>query len=537
MKNTAAMSTGMRGLVASVALAATLAITGAAAAPHAAEAKTTKPATVAITSVKAYSTSATVKVKKVKGAFGYQVAAYKDGKGKAVTSSGWSTKVTCGNLLDGERYTVKARAFKMSQSGKRVYGSWSKAKSLKTSQITYTISYNPAGGAMPAGEVPTTFTRVTPTFSLPTPTYANRDFLGWYTVEYKYSGPYQVAIPRNITEVEKGTTRSLELSAVWSLPKQPGTDPGTGGGSESGGVGGGDNPSGGNTGGSTGGSDNPGGDASGDGNTGSGDNGNSSGGNEGAGSEAGGSTGSSCWLTMDMIENSEKLLVLDEATRSAAIEGMASKLYKPDVLSGRAGVRVGSVSADERAATVGFSKGLKGWPVTGFEMTISGGNATISPCSHASISTARAYRDFEMESADRYNAMIDGYIFTTSGFSYNPATCSWVKYDKNDIIYGDNCNEWLYDYIFGSYGTAWFTGVPVLEERCDLCGADTNPDYGCNNELGNYVAGGERPYYYVGAPGSMVASHGAYTFTESSWIDPVAAAADRNSSAIRESGI
>ena len=510
MRNTAAMSTGMRGLAASVALAATLALAGAAAAPHAAEAKTTKPATPAITSVKAYSTSATVKVKKVKGALGYQVAAYKDGKGKAVKSSGWGTNVKCSNLLDGERYTVKARAFKMSQSGTRVYGSWSKAKSLKTSRITYTISYNPTGGTMPAATVPSTFTRVTPTFSLPTPTYATRDFLGWHTVEYRQSGPYQVAVPLNITKVEKGTTRDLELSAVWSLSKKPGTGTETGEDSESGNAGGG--TTGGETGGATGGT------------------------TGGSGSEAGGDTESSCWLTMDMIEYSEKLLALDAATRNTAIEAMASRLYKPDATSGKTGVRVGSVSVSCDTASVGFSTGLKGWPTTGYEMTIANGKASISACKHASTSTVRAYRDFLMESADRYNAMMDGYIFTTGGFSYNPATCSWVKYDKNDIIHGDNYNKWLHDYIFGSYGTAWFTGVPVLEDRCDTCGADTDPDYGCNNEVGNYVAGGDKPYYYVGAPGSMVKSNGAYSFTESSWIDPAAAAADRNGCPIRETG-
>ena len=70
--------------------------------------------------------------KSVSGASGYQVVYAKNKsftKGKAYKfASGKS--VTLKDLKKGQKYYVKVRAYKTDSAGKKVYGSWSSAKSF-----------------------------------------------------------------------------------------------------------------------------------------------------------------------------------------------------------------------------------------------------------------------------------------------------------------------------------------------------------------------------------------------------------------------
>ena len=95
--------------------------------------KKTTVAKGAIASAKAYSgKKAKVVAKSVSGASGYQVVYAKNKsftKGKAYKfASGKS--VTLKDLKKGQKYYVKVRAYKTDSAGKKVYGSWSSAKSF-----------------------------------------------------------------------------------------------------------------------------------------------------------------------------------------------------------------------------------------------------------------------------------------------------------------------------------------------------------------------------------------------------------------------
>lgn len=94
----------------------------------------TSPKKVTVSSLKKKSsTKATLKWKKVSGASGYQIY-MKTGSGKykcvKTIKKGKTTSYTKSGLKKGKKYTFKVRAYKK-VSGKTVYGSYSKTKSIK----------------------------------------------------------------------------------------------------------------------------------------------------------------------------------------------------------------------------------------------------------------------------------------------------------------------------------------------------------------------------------------------------------------------
>lgn len=82
----------------------------------------TKPAKAKISSVKAGKKKITVKIKKVKGADGYQI---KVGSKKKATTK---TKYVFKGLKSKKKYTVKVRAY---VGNKSLYGAWSNGKKVK----------------------------------------------------------------------------------------------------------------------------------------------------------------------------------------------------------------------------------------------------------------------------------------------------------------------------------------------------------------------------------------------------------------------
>lgn len=97
--------------------------------------KLTKPKKAKIKKVKGYKKALEVSYSKVSGASGYQIQVATDKKfkknKKTVTAKKSKTKVKISKLKKKKKYYVRIRAYK-SASGKKVYGAWSKVKTVKT---------------------------------------------------------------------------------------------------------------------------------------------------------------------------------------------------------------------------------------------------------------------------------------------------------------------------------------------------------------------------------------------------------------------
>lgn len=97
--------------------------------------KISKPKKAKIKKVKGYKKALEVSYAKVSGASGYQIQVatekkFKKNK-KTVTAKKSKTKVKISKLKKKKKYYVRVRAYK-SASGKKVYGAWSKVKTVKT---------------------------------------------------------------------------------------------------------------------------------------------------------------------------------------------------------------------------------------------------------------------------------------------------------------------------------------------------------------------------------------------------------------------
>lgn len=97
--------------------------------------KITKPKKAKIKKVKGYKKALEVRYAKVSGASRYQIQVATDKKfkknKKTVTAKKSKTKVKISKLKKKKKYYVRVRAYK-SASGKKVYGAWSKIKTVKT---------------------------------------------------------------------------------------------------------------------------------------------------------------------------------------------------------------------------------------------------------------------------------------------------------------------------------------------------------------------------------------------------------------------
>ena len=97
--------------------------------------KITKPKKAKIKKVKGYKKALEVSYAKVSGASGYQLQVATEKKfkkiKKTVTAKKSKTKVKISKLKKKKKYYVRVRAYK-SASGKKVYGAWSKVKTVKT---------------------------------------------------------------------------------------------------------------------------------------------------------------------------------------------------------------------------------------------------------------------------------------------------------------------------------------------------------------------------------------------------------------------
>lgn len=97
--------------------------------------KITKPKKAKIKKVKGYKKALEVSYAKVSGASRYQIQVATDKKfkknKKTVTAKKSKTKVKISKLKKKKKYYVRVRAYK-SVSGKKVYGAWSKVKTVKT---------------------------------------------------------------------------------------------------------------------------------------------------------------------------------------------------------------------------------------------------------------------------------------------------------------------------------------------------------------------------------------------------------------------
>jgi hypothetical protein len=97
--------------------------------------KITKPKKAKIKKVKGYKKALEVSYAKVSGASRYQIQVATDKKfkknKKTVTAKKSKTKVKISKLKKKKKYYVRVRAYK-NVSGKKVYGAWSKVKTVKT---------------------------------------------------------------------------------------------------------------------------------------------------------------------------------------------------------------------------------------------------------------------------------------------------------------------------------------------------------------------------------------------------------------------
>ena len=99
------------------------------------QATVTKPKKAKIKKVKGYKKALEVSYAKVSGASGYQIQVATDKKfkknKKTVTAKKSKTKVKISKLKKTKKYYVRVRVYK-SVLGKKVYGAWSKVKTVKT---------------------------------------------------------------------------------------------------------------------------------------------------------------------------------------------------------------------------------------------------------------------------------------------------------------------------------------------------------------------------------------------------------------------
>ena len=97
--------------------------------------KIAKPKKAKIKKVKGYKKALEVRYAKISGASGYQIQVATDKKfkknKKTVTAKKSKTKVKISKLKKKKKYYVRVRAYK-TVSGKKVYGAWSKVKTVKT---------------------------------------------------------------------------------------------------------------------------------------------------------------------------------------------------------------------------------------------------------------------------------------------------------------------------------------------------------------------------------------------------------------------
>ena len=97
--------------------------------------KIAKPKKAKIKKVKGYKKALEVRYAKISGASGYQIQVATDKKfkknKKSVTAKKSKTKVKISKLKKKKKYYVRVRAYK-TVSGKKVYGAWSKVKTVKT---------------------------------------------------------------------------------------------------------------------------------------------------------------------------------------------------------------------------------------------------------------------------------------------------------------------------------------------------------------------------------------------------------------------
>lgn len=103
--------------------------------PTQAATKVTKPKKVTIKKVKGYKKALEVSYAKVSSISGYQIQVATDKKfkknKKTVTAKKSKTKIKINKLKSKKKYYVRIRAYK-NVSGKKVYGAWSKVKTIKT---------------------------------------------------------------------------------------------------------------------------------------------------------------------------------------------------------------------------------------------------------------------------------------------------------------------------------------------------------------------------------------------------------------------
>lgn len=165
-----------------------------------------KPAKATISSIKATgATKVAVTAKKLSGVKGYQVKYSQNSKFRKAKSV-WTSKraKTVQELKPGTKYYVKVRAYKKTASGKKVYGPWSKTKTVRT---WYRISYRLNGGKQAANQRKA-YTRYSKTFSLKAPTKKGYVFGGWYS-----SSAYKT----KVTKIRQGSSGNRVFYAKWSL--------------------------------------------------------------------------------------------------------------------------------------------------------------------------------------------------------------------------------------------------------------------------------------------------------------------------------
>jgi len=93
---------------------------------------TTKPGKTVIAKVKKSGTKALISWKKNKTAEKYEIWMKEKGKFKKIKdAAGKKTSIKSGKLKKGKKYTFKIRAYRMDSAKKKIYGAFSKTKTLK----------------------------------------------------------------------------------------------------------------------------------------------------------------------------------------------------------------------------------------------------------------------------------------------------------------------------------------------------------------------------------------------------------------------
>lgn len=171
------------------------------------KAKPTAPKPTVITKVEPKLTAITVKWKKSALAKGYEVRAVPVAKGKSKTirvSGANKVAATVTGLSEACAYKVQVRPF-ATTGGKRLYAKWSAAKSAKTTERVYTITYDLAGGTQAAGQK-TSYKASGKTFELLEPSRTGFEFTGWFVPGGSNA----------VTSVVHGTKGDLKFVAQWN---------------------------------------------------------------------------------------------------------------------------------------------------------------------------------------------------------------------------------------------------------------------------------------------------------------------------------